>query len=267
MDNLVIVRGGGDIASGVIATLHKEGFKVLVLEQAGPTAIRRYVSFSEAVWQGQMTVEGMTAYNAKSLDQIKKHLLEGHIVVAVDELGDLIQEFPPIALVDAMLKKKNIMTTLDMASFVVGIGPGHEVGRHCHCAIESNRGPDLGKRYYSGSPEADTGIPGQIEGVSRDRVYYAKVSGQLQVKKDIDSMVNKGDIIALIGEEEVRTAISGLVRGMIRDGTEVKSGLKIADVDPRSDLKDACYKISDKATCIGQSVLKAIRHYKEAEND
>lgn len=267
MENLVIVRGAGDIASGVMASLYKYGFKVLALEQAKPTAIRRHVSFSEAVWQGQMTVEGITAYYAKELDQIQTHLFQDHMVVTVDELGDLIQRLKPVALVDAMLKKKNIMTTLDMADFVVGIGPGHQVACHCHCAIESNRGQSLGHIYYSDGPLADTGIPGMIEGVSRERVLYATVSGPLQVEKDIGDLVNKGDVIALIGKEEIRTPIKGIVRGMIRDGTEVKTGLKIADVDPRSNLKDACYKISDKANCIGQSVLRAIVHYTEEGND
>ncbi len=258
MKNLVIIRGAGDLASGIISHLHNCGFSVLALERPQPLAIRRLVSFSEAIWYGDMTVEGITAYRANTLEDVQRHLSQGHVTVTVDSDGAYIKELNPRIVVDATLTKKNITTTINMAPCVIGIGPGHNVGFQCHAAIESMRGHNMGRIYYEGSPLADTGAPGLVGGQTSKRVVYAPVSGTLHVIEDITAQVTEGDLIAKVDETPVYAPFTGLLRGMMRDGTQVFSGLKIADIDPRSDQLANCYTISDKARALGGSVLEAI---------
>ena len=258
MKKLVIVRGAGDLATGVIAKLHYCGFSVLALEIPEPTAIRRHVAFSEAIWQDKATVEGLTAYYGRNEEEIMDLLDQGRIVVAVDPEGHYIESMKPDVVVDATLMKRGITTHRTMAPVVIGIGPGFIVGQHCSVAVESMRGHDLGRIYYQGSPLADTGIPGNVGGYTKERVLHAPAEGLLKVHHDITAIVKTGDVIASIGDVPVLATIDGLVRGMLRNGTYVKKGMKMADIDPRTCQLDHCFKISDKARTIAGGVLEAI---------
>jgi xanthine dehydrogenase accessory factor len=258
MKNLLVVRGAGDLASGIIAKFHNCGFKVLALESEQPTAIRRLVCFSEAVWNEEVTIEDIKAVYAENEEDICRHLDEGKVVVTRDPQCELITRLKPEVIVDAIIAKVNIDTKISMAPIVVGVGPGHVVGIHCHAAVESKRGHDLGRVYYEGTPKANTGIPGEIGGYTKERVCYAPHEGYLEVLKDITQTVMAGEVIAKIGDVEVKSSISGMVRGMLRHGTKVGIGTKMADIDPRVDQLNNCYSISDKARCIAGGALEAV---------
>lgn len=258
MNDLIIVRGAGDLASGIIAKLHGSGFKVLAIEADEPTAVRRLVCFSEAVWEGSVVVEGIEGVYAKTTQEMRQHLSMKKVVVMRDPEGSLISTLKPKIVIDAIIAKRAITTKKTMAPLVIGVGPGHEVGTHCHAAIESHRGHKLGRIYYSGSPEQNTGVPGSILGYTKERVYYASNSGIIKIHKDIKSHVEVGDIIATIDDVPVKALISGIVRGMLRDGIRVKQGMKMADIDPRVEQVENCHMISDKARCIAGGVLEAV---------
>lgn len=264
MKNVIVVRGGGDIATGTIHRLHNAGYSVLVLETAHPSAIRREVSFSEAVYDGEKMVERVTCRRAESLSAAKKIIKAGDVALMVDENGSILNEsFHPHILIDAILAKKNIGTDFSMADFIVGIGPGFCGGRDVHCVIETMRGHNLGRLIYEGRAMRDTGVPGAIAGVSVERVIHAPAAGRIENERTISSVVKKDEIIAEIFAEdgtmtEVRANITGILRGIIRNGYKVTEGLKIADVDPRSEEQENCFTISDKSRCISGSVLEAV---------
>ena len=264
MGNLVIVRGGGDIATGTIYKLYKCGFQVLVLEIGNPSAIRRHVAFSEAVYQGSQKVEDLTCYLAKNIDEAKEFLAEGKLVMLVDPKGESVAELRPIAVVDAILAKKNLGTRKDMAAIVEGVGPGFVAGEDVDAVVETLRGHNLGRVIYHGSAEKNTGIPGEIAGVGKDRVIHSPAAGVLRNKRTIGDIVKKGEVVAVVeteaGEVPVYATIDGLLRGMIRDGYPVSERFKIADIDPRIDEYDNCFTISDKARCVAGGVLEAILH-------
>lgn len=258
MKKLVVVRGAGDLASGIIAKFHKCGFKVLALECDEPTAIRRLVCFSDAVWNKEVKVEDITGIYIDKEEEIENELNLGKVVITRDPKGKLIESMKPEIIIDAILAKKNIATHMSMAPIVVGVGPGHQVGKHCHACVESKRGHDLGRIYYKGQPMPNTGIPGNVAGYTKERVLYAPQDGEIEVIRDITSTVEAGEVIAMINGMEVRAIIGGLVRGMLRHGTKAKAGMKIADIDPRIDQLNNCYRISDKARCIAGGVLEAV---------
>ena len=266
MKDLIIIRGGGDLATGTIHKLYKCGFSVLVLEVRNPSAIRRNVAFSEAVYDGQHTVEAVTCYRADSIAHAKSLLCEGKLTVLVDPEGTAISELQPIAVVDAILAKKNLGTTKDMAPITVALGPGFEAGVDADAVIETNRGHNLGRVLWSGCAEPNTGIPGIIGGFGKERVLYSPVAGVLRNICKITDTVHKGDIIAEVEHEHGRTPIpatlDGLLRGLIRDGHPVSKGFKIADIDPRLDEYQNCFTISDKSRCIAGGVVEAILHLK-----
>lgn len=262
MKNLIIVRGGGDLATGSIYKLKKSGFSVLILEVANPSAIRRNVAFCEAVYQGSQTVEDMTCYLAKSLDQAKQLLAEGKLAVLVDPVGASISELNPLAVVDAILAKKNLGTTIDMAPITVALGPGFVAGNDVHAVIETKRGHNLGRVIWEGTAAANTGIPGIIGGYGKERVIHCPAEGILRNVKKITDTVSKGDVIAYVetatGQIPVEATLDGILRGLIRDGYPVKVGFKMADIDPRTEELGNCFTISDKARCIAGGVLEAI---------
>ena len=266
MNNLIIVRGGGDLATGTIYKLKRYGFPVLVLETASPAAIRRTVAFSEAVFQGHQTVEGITCYLAGSLEQAKALLQEGKLTILVDPLGGSIRELKPLAVVDAILAKKNLGTNRDMAPITIGLGPGFTAGCDVDAVVETKRGHTLGMVLRSGSAAANTGIPGIIAGFGRERVIYCPADGVLHPVKKITDTVSKGEIIAVVETEQgtvpVEATLDGIVRGMIREGYPVSKGFKIADIDPRIEERENCFTISDKARCIAGGVLEAILQMK-----
>lgn len=262
MENLVIVRGGGDIATGTIYKLYKCGFKVLILEIPNPSAIRRNVAFSEAVYQGKQTVEDVACILAKNVEEAKELLEQGKLVLLVDTKGASIKELKPQVVVDGILAKKNLGTTKDMADITIALGPGFVAGADVHAVIETMRGHSLGRIIYQGSAIPNTGVPGKIGGYDKERVIHSPTEGILRNVKNIGDDVRKNDIIAVIeqGEEKipVLATIDGFLRGLIRDGYPVTKGFKIADIDPRMQEKGNCYTISDKARCIAGGVLEAI---------
>ncbi len=261
---LIIVRGGGDIASGTIMKLHQCGFSVLVLEIEHPSSIRRNVSFSEAVYQGTQTIEGETGYLAENVNAAKQLIREGKIAVLVDPDCSCLKELKPAALVDAILAKKNLGTARDMAPVTVALGPGFTAGEDVDAVIETCRGHNLGRVYYQGTAIANTGVPGKIAGFDKERVIHSPGEGVLYNVCRITDTVKKGQVIAEIRNEQetipVEASIDGLLRGLIRDGFPVTKGFKIADIDPRINEYNNCFTISDKARCIAGGALEAVLH-------
>lgn len=264
MKDLVIVRGGGDIATGTIYKLYRCGFRVLILEIEAPSAIRRNVAFSEAVYQGSQTVEDVTCFLAENLTEAIAMMDEGKLVMLVDPVGDSIKKLNPIAVVDGILAKKNLGTSKDMAPITVALGPGFEAGCDVDAVIETKRGHNLGSIIYHGQAAKNTGVPGVVGGYSHERVLHSPATGILRNVHNIADCVSKGEPIAYVETETeiipVTATLDGLIRGLIRDGYPVKKGLKIADIDPRLNEYDNCFTISDKARCIAGGVLEAIMY-------
>lgn len=268
MENLIIVRGGGDIATGTIYKLYKCGFPVLVLEIAAPSAIRRNVAFSEAVYQGSQQVEDVTCVLAKDTAEACSLLEQGKLVMLVDPDGTCISELKPMAVVDGILAKKNLGTTTAMAPITVALGPGFEAGKDVNAVVETMRGHSLGRVIYDGMAIPDTGAPGAISGYTKERVIHSPAAGIMKNVSKVTDTVEQGQVIAVIENEEgsvpVYATIDGLLRGLIRDGYPVTEGFKIADIDPRIKEYNNCFTISDKARCIAGGVLEAILHLKMA---
>lgn len=257
LGNLIIVRGAGDIATGTISRLYNAGYPVLALETREPTVIRRTVAFAEAVRSGNTTIEGITARLADTAEDVRTIISSGEIAVAVDPEGILIERFKPIAVIDAILAKKNLGTKIDCAPLTIAMGPGFEAGKDVDFIVETARGHDLGKIISEGPAKANTGIPGNIEGYTDERIIRSPVAGKVEVVKDIASIVKKGDVIARIGNTEIPATLNGMIRGMIRQGTVVPAGMKMGDIDPRGE-KARYDTISDKARAIGGSVLEIL---------
>lgn len=257
MKKTVIIRGAGDLASGIIAKLYNCNFNVIALEISNPTTIRRKVAFSQVLYEEDFELEGIKASYVKDLNHLDDALKKG-VAVIVDEHLDILNKVKPYALVDAILAKKNLGTNMDMANIVIGVGPGFEATKDVHAVIETKRGHNLGRIYYKGKAFKNTSIPGLINGYGKERVIHANDTGEIKVIKDITSIVDKGEVIAKINDTNVYASIDGLVRGMIRDKTVVNKGLKIADIDPRLEQIENCFTISDKARAIGGGVLEAI---------
>ena len=262
MKDLIVVRGGGDLATGTIYKLKKCGFPVLILEVAQPSAIRRNVAFCEAVYQGTQTVEDMTCHLASSLDQARAFLAEGKLTVLVDPEGTSVSGLQPLAVVDAILAKKNLGTSRNLAPITVALGPGFTAGVDVDAVVETKRGHNLGRVLWEGSAAPNTGIPGLIGGYGKERVIHCPTAGILRNVKKITDTVTRGEVIALVETEDgtvpVEASLDGILRGLIRDGYPVCEGFKIADIDPRIDEYQNCFTISDKARCIAGGVLEAV---------
>jgi xanthine dehydrogenase accessory factor len=259
---LIVVRGGGDIATGTIHRLWSAGFPVLVLECERPSAIRRQVSLCEAVYQGTAVVEGLEGVLIQSLEEIPEVLGRSGVPVLVDPAGESISALSPAVLVDGILAKRNLGTRRDMAELTIALGPGFEAGVDVDLVIETMRGHDLGRVIRRGFAQPDTGVPGAIGGYTKERVIHAEKAGMMRNIREIGDIVEQGEPIAAIvhegGETVVPASISGVIRGLIRDGYPVTKGFKIADIDPRRSERKNCFTISDKARCIGGSVLEAV---------
>ena len=258
--DLIIIRGAGDISTGTIHRLYRAGFPVLVLEAEHPSAIRRKVAFSEAVYDGKASVESVEAVRMTGIQEALEGIQRGLLPLLVDPKGESIRTLRPFAVVDAILAKKNLGTTMDMADLTIALGPGFEAGRDVHYVIETMRGHDLGRIISSGYAIPNTGIPGKIGGYAAERVMHAPCAGIFHMERDIGSTVQAGETIGTVesGGESVPvcTQISGILRGILRDGYPVTKGFKLADVDPRLEELKNCYTISDKARCIAGSVLE-----------
>lgn len=260
--DIIVIRGGGDIATGAIHKLHRCGFKVVILEIENPSAIRRSVCFSEAIYEGKIMVENVISEKANNIDEVYSILDRKNIPVIIDPYGKYIEKIKPLVVVDAILAKKNLGTTKDMAPITIALGPGFCAGEDVDIVIETMRGHDLGRIIESGYATANTGIPGEIKGVSKERVIYSPVSGTISNVKDIGDIVKKGEVLATIDGVEVKATIDGLLRGIIRDKSVIKERLKIADIDPRIEEINNSYTISDKARTIAGGVLEAMMYLK-----
>lgn len=256
---LILIRGAGDIASGIALRLRHAGFSIVMTDLPQPTSIRRTVCFSEAILHGEAVVEDVTARFAKLPEQARSIINEGEIAVLADEKGESIRALRPAVVVDAILAKRNIGTRKDDAPAVIGVGPGFTAGEDCHAVVETMRGHTLGRVYYAGGALPNTGIPGNIGGFTLERVLRAPCDGQIRGEKRIGDEVRAGDVCAYVGDTPMCTSISGILRGLLPDGLQVTAGMKSGDVDPRCTLSH-CYTVSDKALAIGGGVLEAILH-------
>lgn len=259
--DLVVVRGAGDLATGVILRLVRSGFRVVALESPRPTAIRRTVALSEAVYDGTAEVEGLRARRAEGLGEIRTALAEGVVPVLVDPEAALVPALRPAALVDAILAKRNLGTRVGQAPAVIALGPGFEAGRDADAVVETARGHDLGRVILSGSAAPNTGVPGEVGGKSSERVVRAPAAGEVIAVRSIGDPVRAGEPLLLIetpsGRISVPSPLDGTLRGLIRPGIGVSEGEKIADVDPRG-RREYCRTVSDKARAVAGGVLEAL---------
>lgn len=295
---LIICRGAGDLATGIIHRLHRAGHRVIALETDYPAAIRRQVSFCEAVYDGSAVVEGVTARLVPALadaetdtetysgenDTPAAHIVSekwdssaieavleaGEVPLLIDPKGESIALLKPDVVVDAIIAKKNLGTTIDMAPLVIGVGPGFTAGQDVHLVIESMRGHNLARIITDGMAQPNTGVPGNIAGFTSERVIHAPVAGYIHDVRKIGDIVQKGDEIARIYPDKesydnalseyvpVNATITGIIRGLIREGYYFRKGFKIADIDPRESEITNCFTISDKARSIAGSVLEAV---------
>ena len=259
MDELaVLMRGAGEMASGVAHRLHRSHFKICMLEIPNPLAVRREVSFCEAIYEGEKEVEGIRAKFISSPQEIQSVWKESKIPLLVDPDGKETRSFLAFdVLIDAIVAKRNLGTQIKDAPLVIGLGPGFTAGKDVHMVIETNRGQHLGKVIQSGTAEPDTGIPGEIGGFTVERVLRTMKKGIFHPHKSIGERVNKGSVVAVVDDFPVIAQISGVVRGLLRDGVVVKKGMKVGDIDPRG-KKENCFTISEKARAIAGGVLEAI---------
>ena len=295
---LIICRGAGDLATGIIHRLHRAGHRVIALETDYPAAIRRQVSFCEAVYDGSAAVEGVTARLVPALadaetdtetysgenDTPAAHIVSekwdssaieavleaGEVPLLIDPKGESIALLKPDVVVDAIIAKKNLGTTIDMAPLVIGVGPGFTAGKDVHLVIESMRGHNLARIITDGMAQPNTGVPGNIAGFTSERVIHAPAAGYIYDVRKIGDIVQKGDEIARIYPDKgsydnklseyvpVNATITGIIRGLIHEGYYFKEGFKIADIDPREGELSNCFTISDKARSIAGSVLEAV---------
>lgn len=264
-DSLVAVKGAGDLATGVIHRLSRAGFMVIATELPEPTVVRRTVAFAEAVTRGEMTVEDVTARLATSLQDIQATLAGGLVPIVVDPDGTLLRQMHPSVLIEATLSKYNSGVTMDDAPIVIALGPGYEAGKDVHAVIETNRGHNLGRVYLRGCAESNTGVPGAIGGYTIERLLRAPCAGALYGVRQIGDLVQAGETVAVVRTNEISdnetapvvATISGILRGLMRDGLHVSSGMKVGDIDPRA-AREHCFTISDKSRAVAGGVLEAI---------
>jgi xanthine dehydrogenase accessory factor len=263
---LILVRGAGDLASGVIVRLVRSGYRVAALEIERPTSIRRTVSLSEAMYEGAAIVEGVRGRRVADIDDLLDLSGLGIVPLLADRACSSLSRVRPAALVDAIIAKRNLGTRMDMAPVVIALGPGFEVGVDAHAVVETKRGHDLGRVLTGGQAAPDTGVPGEIAGFGAERVVHAPASGRIEALCDIGDEMNAGDpilaVVSVDGETDcerviAKAPIAGVVRGLIRPGIEVPAGLKVADVDPRA-KREYCRTVSDKARAVGGGVLEAL---------
>lgn len=257
-DLVIIFKGAGEMATGVACRLYRANFRrILMLETPSPLAVRRQVAFCEAVHENCKTVEGIEAIRVENNAALEAAWAAGKIAVRIDPQGESIVRCKPDVCVDATLAKRNLGTSITDAALVIALGPGFTAGRDCHVVIETNRGHDLGRLLFSGMAEADTGIPGTIAGYTSERVLRAPDAGFFITDRQIGDHVRKGEVIGVVGTTEVASQLDGILRGLIRPGSAVRTGLKIGDVDPRGEV-GYCATISEKARSLGGAVLEAI---------
>jgi xanthine dehydrogenase accessory factor len=263
---IIVVKGAGEMASALAWRLYMSNMrKIIMLESDYPLAVRREVSFCEAVHEGEKVVEKVRAVRVQNPDEIKPCWEKNEIAVMVDPQWQVLNTVQPEVVIDGILAKKNLGTHIHEAPLVLGLGPGFCAGKDVHLVIETNRGHNLGRLITSGEAEPNTGTPGAIGGFAEERVLRAPGAGKFQSRRNIGEAVKKNEILGSVAGIEVRASIAGVLRGLIRPNSQVTKGLKIGDIDPRGDAS-YCFTISDKARAIGGSVLEAIlRSYNRTE--
>ncbi|TCS80225.1 xanthine dehydrogenase accessory factor [Muricomes intestini] len=261
----ILIRGAGDLATGIASRLYHGGHQIIMTEIAVPLTVRRMVAFSRAVYEGRAEVEDMTGILVHSMEEANAVIQDGDIPIIVDEKAEIVQKYKPDVIVDAILAKKNLGTRMTDAPFVIGVGPGFTAGLDCHCVVETKRGHTLGMVLYDGSAIPNTGVPGNIGGFTTERLIRAGGNGLIEPVASIGDMVEKGQVVAVTGGQKVYAQMSGIVRGMLQPGVQVWKNLKIGDIDARCE-KFHCFTISDKARSIGGGVLEAVTGFENIRN-
>jgi xanthine dehydrogenase accessory factor len=256
-ERVILIRGTGEMATGVAHRLASCHFKVCMTETANPQAVRREVAFSETIFDHEKKVEGVTAKKIDSPHHILQVWSERKIPILIDPEAKVKDFMKPAVIIDATLAKKNLGTKMTDAPLVIGLGPGFHAGKDVHLVIETNRGHDLGRIIVNEEAEPNTGIPGAIGGYAEERVIRAPKDGNFRALKKIGEGVRPNEKVGMVGNAAVRSRIAGVIRGLLRDGTQVWKGMKLGDVDPRG-IKAHCHTISDKARTISGGVLQAI---------
>ncbi len=263
-ENLVVFRGGGELASGAIRKLILSGFPVVVLEAEKPTCVRRTVAFANVVYEGKWEVEEVRGRLCQSLEQLIESLesmesrkLQREVPVMVDPEGNSLPELKPKILIDGRMAKRNLGTNSRQADVVIVLGPGFQAPEDAHFVIETARGHDLGRVIIKGSAQENTHIPGEIGGSTKDRVLRAVCEGIFHSAFEIGEHVGKGAAVGQVNEESVTAKVDGVLRGLLKNGLVVKEGQKVGDIDPRGD-SSYIYRISDKANAIAGGVLEAV---------
>jgi len=256
-DILVVIRGGGDLATGVAVRVFRAGFSVMILEVEHPTVIRLPVSFARAVYEGKAMVEDIEAILIPSWEKAEDIIKQGKVPVLVDPEGYCIEKLSPTVIVDAILAKRNLGTRKDQAPLVIGLGPGFTAGEDVDVVIETKRGHNLGRVYYQGQAASDTGVPGEVGGESKRRLLRAPAKGKIVPLHQIGDLVKAGEIIAEVEGIPLKAEISGVLRGLIYPQSWVTKGMKVGDIDPRG-IREYCFTVSDKARSIGGAVLEAV---------
>lgn len=253
----ILIKGAGDLATGIASRLYEAGHQILMTEIGTPLTVRRTVALSRAVYDKRAKVEEMEAFRADSEKEAKSILERGDIAVMVDPEAGCREWYRPDVVVDAILAKRNLGTKITDAAFVIGVGPGFTAGEDCHCVIETKRGHTLGNIIWRGSAIPNTGVPGNVGGYTIERLIRASADGIMEPRAKIGDIVEKGEVVALTGGKPVYAQMPGVVRGMLQSGVSVKEGLKIGDIDARAEVSH-CYTISDKARAIGGGALEAV---------
>lgn len=254
---LTIIRGAGDIASGIALRLFHAGFSIAMTDIAQPTTVRKSVAFSRAITQGSAMVEDVCAFRAQHAHDVRRIIESGRIAVLVDPDAQCVRTLHPDALIDAILAKQNLGTMIGDAPIVIGIGPGFTAGVDCHAAIETQRGHFLGRVILDGQAAKNTGVPGEVGGYTVERVFRAPCEGVFCAHRSIGDEVKAGETVATVDGQEIRCEIAGILRGILDDGISVYAGMKCGDVDPRC-AREHCFTVSDKALSVGGGVLEAI---------
>lgn len=254
---ITLIKGAGDLGTGIAFRLHKAGFRVLCVDLEKPLVIRRMVAFASAIYTGRISVEGVVAAKINFADEAVYVWQRDTVPVMPDPTGRAIEALKPAIVIDAILAKRNLGTTISDAKVVIACGPGFTAGDDCHAVIETNRGHDLGRVLWSGQAEANTGTPGNVGGADAERVVRAPVNGTFYGRKAIGDLVKQNDVIAMVNNIPVPATLGGVLRGLLHDGVSVQRGLKVGDIDPRGEVR-YCFTISDKALAIGGGVLEAV---------
>lgn len=257
MKERVWIKGAGDLASGIATRLYRCGFLIVMTDIPVPTTVRRTVAFSPCVYEGSAKVEDVEAVFCRNPEEIQAAHQNGKIAVVIDSDKKMQTEYAPEIVVDAIMAKRNIATSIDEAKVVIGVGPGFEAGVDCDAVVETKRGHELGKVLWRESAIPNTGIPGMIGGYGAERIIRAEADGVFKGHVKISDRVSAGDVVGESGGVLIKARIDGVVRGLLQDGVTVRKGMKSGDIDPRA-VYEHCFTVSDKARAIGGGVLEAI---------